>query len=162
MQSYTGRVYRRVGDDDAHKTLSGLESIGLSTWFGLPGQIRPNGNRPTFSRPIWVRPWCSRGTWLPEKRRKSIILNSAEHYKSQMARQGSNGRKVGKVHIVLDIFVCFARLSLSAGQNRVTIGNRFFIRVPKLDGLILSTTWRARTVSDHFPTWKRAWLAHLI
>jgi hypothetical protein len=56
-----------------------------------------------------------------------------------MARQGSSGRKVGKVHIVLDIFVCFARLSLSAGQNRVTIGNRFFfIRVPKLDGLLLS------------------------
>ncbi len=71
-----------------------------------------------------------------------------------MARQGSSGRKVGKVHIVLDIFVCFARLSLSAGQNRVTIGNRFFfIRVPKLDGLLLlSTTWRARAVSDHFPT----------
>jgi hypothetical protein len=29
MQSYTGRVYRRVGDDDAHKTLSRLESIIL-------------------------------------------------------------------------------------------------------------------------------------
>lgn len=57
-----------------------------------------------------------------------------------MARQGSSGRKVGKVHIVLDIFVCFARLSLSLlGKIESQLVMVFsFIRVPKLDGLLLS------------------------